>query len=176
MNYKCIKVGVTGHRELLNSNILKKILSTELKKLLKKEDSQYFVISPLADGADRIVAKILINDFNAELIVPLPFEKEEYQKDFSTISQKEFNELINKAIEIYEVTSLNDILRQIGYLKVGQEVVNRCDVLIAIWDGEDVRGVGGTGDIVMYAEQCKKPILYINTESLNIKYMNFQGV
>jgi len=41
--------------------------------------------------------------------------------------------------------------------------VDRCDALIALWDGEDPRGQGGTAEIVAYAQENGVPIAWINT-------------
>ena len=41
--------------------------------------------------------------------------------------------------------------REKAYERVGRYVVDRCDVLIALWDGERSRGHGGTAEIVDYA-------------------------
>ncbi len=34
----------------------------------------------------------------------------------------------------------------------GLVVVERCDLLLAIWDGHPAHGLGGTADIVAYAD------------------------
>ena len=122
----------------------------------------------MADGADRVVAKHILEEYNAKLIVPLPFEEYEYQKDFSKDSKKEFEKLIAKADRVDTISDIDKISKDKAYLKAGEYVVDNCDILIAIWDGEDARGVGGTADIVEYAKQCKKAILYINTKSKEI--------
>jgi hypothetical protein len=49
-------------------------------------------------------------------------------------------------------------------------------VLIALWDGKKANGVGGTGDVVAYAKEQRKPILHINPEDLHIEKINFESV
>ncbi len=167
-----LKVGVTGHRKLKNEKDIEKLLKDELVKL----DINYEfieVISPLADGADRLVAKFLTDEYDSKLIVPLPFEKDEYKKDFSEESQNEFDEYLEKASSIYMVDSLDNNNRETCYLHVGQEVVDKCDVLIALWDGKPAKGEGGTGDIVAYAKKKDVKIIHIDTNTLNTDYINF---
>ena len=43
-------------------------------------------------------------------------------------------------------------------------MVDRCDALIALWDGEDPRGQGGTAEIVAYAQENGVPIAWVNTQ------------
>ena len=61
------------------------------------------VISPLAEGADRLVAKEAIA-LGFELQCPLPFTREEYQRDFeSAQSRQEFCALIALATAVLEL-------------------------------------------------------------------------
>ena len=168
-----VKLGVTGHRKTLQKDKLIKNVQNEVTNL---SNSFLFksIISPLADGADRIVTKILIDDFDSVLIVPLPFEKDEYKKDFSEDSKKEFDSNLEQAYSCYEVDSLEKNSREGCYFNVGKEVVDQCDILIALWDGKLAKGVGGTGDIVKYAIEIGKAILHINTDTYEVKKINFK--
>src|ERR1035437_5832298 len=68
-------------------------------------NSPLCLFSSLAEGADRFVASIFLDlkennkDLRDkfELIVPMPFEPEEYKKDFNKGSVKEFDDLLKKA-------------------------------------------------------------------------------
>src|SRR5437763_792596 len=51
-----------------------------------------------------------------------------------------------------------------AYEQAGQYVVERCDVLIALWDGQPPRGKGGTAEIVEWARERRVPLLWIHTE------------
>ncbi|GLF95217.1 hypothetical protein SYYSPA8_12990 [Streptomyces yaizuensis] len=43
--------------------------------------------------------------------------------------------------------------------QAGSELlVDRCDLLIAIWDGSPARGYGGTADVVHYARRSSTPV------------------
>jgi hypothetical protein len=42
--------------------------------------------------------------------------------------------------------------------------VDRCDALIALWDGKKSRGRGGTAEIVGYAQEHGVPIAWVHTE------------
>ena len=42
--------------------------------------------------------------------------------------------------------------------------MDRCDALIAVWDGERARGQGGTEEIVAYAQEQGVPIAWVHTK------------
>ena len=49
-----------------------------------------------------------------------------------------------------------------GFLEAGKYVVDACDLLFAVWDGETAEGRGGTGDVVAYAQRKRRPIIHMN--------------
>jgi hypothetical protein len=55
--------------------------------------------------------------------------------------------------------------RDDAFLACGARTVDECDVLVAVWDGKDAGGRGGTGDIVAYARSQEKPIVWIHAVS-----------
>ncbi len=66
-------------------------------------------------------------------------------------------------VKDYSLDMLADARRN-AYEDVGKFVVDRCDVLIAIWDGEPSKGQGkcGTADMVQYAKEVNCPHYIIN--------------
>jgi len=52
--------------------------------------------------------------------------------------------------------------REGAYQAAGERVVEMCDVLIALWDGQKGRGKGGTGEIVAYARKKSLPLVWIH--------------
>ena len=91
-----LTVGVTGHRDLVEEEIpaLKEIVRDfflQLRSDFPELDLQ--LITPLAEGADRLVTDVAL-ELGIELIVPLPMEQAEYEKDFSS----------NEAIETFRAT------------------------------------------------------------------------
>ncbi len=133
-------------------------------------------MSPLAEGADTLVAKeVFAYDNDSMLKVVLPLNKSDYLEDFkSGESKEEFRQLLSQARysltlrerdlkDDYPLAMLGDARRN-AYEDVGKFVVERCDILIAIWDGEPSRSRAecGTADIVHYAEEVNCPHYIIN--------------
>ncbi|WP_348263918.1 hypothetical protein P8935_05115 [Telmatobacter sp. DSM 110680] len=138
------------------------------------------VLSPLAEGADRVVVKAVLAEPDARLDVVLPMTLEDYLEDFATEeSRSEFEEFLRKCRNPVSLRSrrIRDDRHDLGdqaevrrdaYSKVGEFVVDHCDVLIAIWDGEASRGRGGTAETVQYALEQKRPVIRVWGESYEL--------
>jgi len=196
-----IRIGVTGHRVLDNETELKKqlneVLKTEIIKLFDNDSLTllnknlitpvtYSIVTPLAEGADRLVAETVLEyDTMSCIEVVLPLTLSDYKKTFNNPEDSEFFELYNKARYVKQLRSHNlesdprisqnatetniehkiEIARQVAFEKAGRYIVNHCDVLIAIWDGEKSQGIGGTNDIIEYAVSKNRPVIIISTNS-----------
>lgn len=66
--------------------------------------------------------------------------------------------------------------RDEAFLTGGFEIVNRCDVLLVVWDGQLARGKGGTADVVAYARAMGRPIVIVNPESKAVRRENFESI
>ncbi len=126
---------------------------------------QWTVISPLALGADRIVAKVALDHLEARLEVPMPFAEAEYRKDFAEGDDiQEFETLLARASERFPPQDKPALgaERPDAYREVGHRVVNGCELLLAIWDGQATRGRGGTRETIEYALQQGRLVLWID--------------
>ena len=159
-----VTVGVSGHRDLIDVNVLSRAVDQALEKILAAYHAESMrVVSPLAEGADRLVAQRAMDGYGAQLIVPIPFERSMYMRDFeSRASKKEFRDLIGLAEEVIELPEQES--REASYYAVGLCVLDHCDVLITIWDGKPARGGGGTAQIVEEARRQGKPVAWIQVD------------
>jgi hypothetical protein len=163
------RIGVTGHRELDDPDALRAAVRKALRGLIEllpvapNAGLTPVVVSALAEGADRLVAEEILADPDARLEVPLPLSPADYEEDFKTeASKEEFRRLLARASAILPPPMTRS--RNEAYEQAGWYVVDRCDALIALWDGEDPRGQGGTAEIVAYAQDNGVPIAWINTQ------------
>ena len=119
----------------------------------------------LADAADqKMVLETVLADLDARLEVALPMDAEEYAKDFKTEdSKQEFRCLLAQArpSDIWQAPDWLE--REEAYERAGRYVVDRCDAIIAVWNGEKSRGRGGTAEIVGYAQEKRVPIAWVHT-------------
>jgi len=156
-----VKIGVTGHRDLDNVEQIASSVDEVLRKIKNVfPEESLTIISPLADGADRIVAWRAMENNKLRLVVPLPLEISEYMLDFDSMHSKaEFVTLLEQAAQVIELPAQET--REASYFAAGLYVLDYCDVLIAIWDGEPAQGPAGTGQIVAEARQRSKPLAWV---------------
>jgi hypothetical protein len=125
------------------------------------------VWSSLAEGADRLVARALL-ERGARLVAVLPFEPADYRGDFSTsASTSDFDELLALASQV-RVTTTTDASREAAYEAAGRAILHACDVLIAVWDGLPARGRGGTAQIVEEARERGTDVVVVPVTRDNV--------
>jgi hypothetical protein len=171
-----VRMAVTGHRRIDDRDeVAKAVLDAfgQIQQMLpptKATPVAFTVVSSLAEGADRLVAREAFGalaDQGVELEAALPMPASEYLSDFpSEESRAEFEQLMSLAAEHRQLTDLDPhqgVERDTAYERAGRYVVDRSDVLIALWDGKPARGKGGTAEIVAYAQQHDVPVLRVTT-------------
>ena len=155
-------IGVTGHRDLAPQDIPR--IRESLAALFVGLRRQYphtplRLLSPLAEGADRLVAKVAL-EHGAELVVPLPMDEAEYRKDFPDTGS-EFDGFKAQASIVYTLPRPADAVRgdadlsgpprDACYENVGLHIVKHSQLIVALWDGTPAADRGGTAHIVEYA-------------------------
>lgn len=180
-----LRIGVTGHRKFENERIVRDSVKSVLRRLdhiledtLNNTPYTCIVISPLAEGADRLVAKEVLDWNTSEerpvLEAVLPLQEEYYLNDFAAQgSKEEFRELLAKAKSVHILEKAAS--RKAAYENVGHYVVDNCDFLIAIWDGKAAAGKGGTAEIVEYARNIGKHVFWINSNDGKIEEEKNEG-
>lgn len=155
--------GVTGHRDLREQDIAG--LEAKVREVLLEFRGRYpstpfLLLSPLAEGADRLVARVALEPrIGARLVAPLPMPQALYETDFTAPgSLAEFHELLSKASHSFELGCFADVFtvrhpgpaRDKQYEEVGKYIALESQVLIALWDGTQSAKVGGTAAIVKF--------------------------
>jgi hypothetical protein len=142
--------------------VVRDVLAT-IRSLVGQHDD-VVVVSPLAEGADRLVAATAL-DFGLRLECVLPLTADEYEQDFaSRESVERFRQLLERAASVRVVPDRRQEDRPVAYADAGQTVVERSDVLIAIWDGRPSRGRGGTAEIVDAASAVGRAVVWVHAE------------
>jgi len=155
-------IGVTGHRDLRTEDIpkLESTLRDEFLRLRKRYPSTPFVLlSALADGADRLAARIAM-EAGMRLVVVLPMPVSLYETDFDAASREEFRSLLTSAEHSFELPIVEGIAmeevvehgpaRERQYAQAGAYLATHSAVLFALWDGVILHKVGGTSQIVRF--------------------------
>lgn len=176
-----LRVGITGNRDLASADsarleaavasVLDDIAAavhasasdSSIGKLYTDAQATLTLISPLAEGADRLAARLAV-ERKWRLAAPLPFLRAEYERDFpGTVN--EFRRLLEVAIADGQAIELAATRQreQEAYHEVGRFVLHHSDILIAIWDGGPPARVGGTAQIASEARSLGIPIIWIDS-------------
>lgn len=130
-------------------------------------DAELEVWSSLAEGADRVIARQLL-ERGAALIAVLPLEPDDYRRDFTaTESLAEFDHLLARAHQVH-IVDPGEPTREAAYEAAGLAVVDAVDVLIALWDGGGSRGRGGTAEIVDEARRRGREVVVVPVTRDNV--------
>ncbi len=175
-----IYIGITGNRDISNkqSTFIKKNIEHFLKKSSENKNlEEIIILTPLADGVDRIIADVVLDSFSdMKILVPLPFSEEIYKNSFgkglkiNNISQaesiREYEDLLekikkhNKCDDIYinlEFDKENYLnqnideqrkIRNEQYALLGEYLIEKSDILIAVYDKNREIKKGSTLEIV----------------------------
>ena len=182
------RVAVTGHRSIPDELAVERAIEGALDRITNTLDKvdvdatpiAWTIVSPLARGADQLAAKTLLERVDARLEVVTPFPLAEYRKDFSSDGElAQFEGLLARAAAVNELACTVQFgelacdhdngeglkaLRDAAYLRAGERVVEASEVLLAIWNGRQAAGAGGTAEIVEYALERDRVVLWINAE------------
>ena len=177
---KTIYIGITGNRDISNeqSIFIKKSIDDFLKKSLEnKSFEEIIILTPLADGVDRIIADVVLDNFSdMRILIPLPFSENLYKNTFgkglktNNISQensiKEYEDILqkikkhNKCDDIYinlkfdkenylnQNTDEQRKIRNEQYTLLGEYLIEKSDILIAVYDKNREIKKGSTLEIV----------------------------
>ena len=171
----CVFVGVSGHRPPRlgpDPAAIERALEKTFAAIRDAwPDHRMVLLSPLAEGADRLAARVALDGLDAELHVPLPLPYELYVGSFGVSpdfdrgdSSAEFRELVGRATRYFEMplrfgsfAELADpqaeALRARQYALCGGWLVSRAHEFVAVWDGDERSGEGGTSEVLRWRRQ-----------------------
>jgi hypothetical protein len=148
-----VRVGFTGHQDLPKAAVhnIKRRIQAELAGLAKS--NELTGITSLAEGADQLFASAILSlRGRLEVIVP----SLDYGSTFKGNVLKNYKRLLSAASTIRQLSS--SASTEEAFYRVGMLVVDECEMLMAVWDGKPSKGLGGTGDVVAYAQSRGIPI------------------
>lgn len=142
------RIGCTGHQRL-SSTTRRDVAAAIADVLATEADDDLTGLTSLAEGADQLFALVVLAaGGRLHAIIP----SQNYGQSFAASSARE------TYMALLGLASGNTTLpfpapTEDAYLAAGHEVASGCEILIAVWDGQDAAGKGGTGDIVAYARE-----------------------
>ncbi|MBC9031030.1 hypothetical protein IAG41_01360 [Sphingomonas sp. JC676] len=169
---RTLRIGVTGHRPArLGSSDLDK-LHVEVSRILAEICSlvslhgptEIRLVSPLAEGADSIVADAALERGWA-LDAVLPFFRDDYAQDFAPGQARDAHlRRLAQAAAVFELPGerSGEGGEAAAYERAGRITLAQSDLLLAIWDSEPMRGRGGAAQIVAEAVLQGIPVIHVD--------------
>ncbi|GGY64387.1 hypothetical protein AB0M94_31735 [Streptomyces xanthochromogenes] len=149
-------VAVTGHMDLTAATA--KRVEIALRRFLAElygKGGELVGVSCLASGADTLFAEAVV-DTGGTLVAVLP--SRDYRAAHVTADHAPaFDRLVDAASEVV-VMPFDGAERQ-AYEAANTELIERADMLVAVWDGTPPSGQGGgTADTVQEARRAGVPV------------------
>lgn len=148
-------VGVSGHQRIPMPAL--QHINNKMSDALDEIGEPFVGYSSLADGADQLFARAVL-DHGGRLFVVVPSSNYEVSFADSRIL-KNYQGLLAQAEGVETLPYAEP--SEDAYLAAGHWIVDRSDVILAVWDGQPARGTGGTADIVEYARRLGKRVVVI---------------
>ncbi|MEU3018251.1 MULTISPECIES: hypothetical protein [unclassified Nocardiopsis] len=146
-----IRIGITGHRNLTPD--VSGAVADLVKAHLEPYGCEMVGLSCLADGADVVFAEAVVaTGAPLEAIIPATGYREALPNEHHPV----YDRLLGQAVLVHALP--HDESDPSAHMAAGRLLVERCDQLVAVWDGEPARGPGGTADVVAYAHQVHRPV------------------
>ena len=159
-----VVIGVTRHRFLAEVEKLADGVDQALERIIAAvpgPNRSLTLLSALAEGADLLVAQRVLLRSRARLIVPLPLPLEDYRQDFSSENNwQEFRCTLAAAQKVVIFPEAG--VRPQVYQAAEKYILENCDVLIALWDGQPALEPGGTGEVGLRARARGMPIAWVH--------------
>jgi hypothetical protein len=114
-------------------------------------------VTCLARGADQVFAHVVL-ELGGEVEVVLPAA--DYRDAIvKPANRAEFDDLVARAASVTTMpfSTSNDA----AYLAASREVIDRCELLLAVWDGAAAAGASGTADAVALAVESGTPVTVV---------------
>jgi hypothetical protein len=148
------RVAISGHRGLLapTADLIGKAIRSELAE----QERDVTGISCLADGADQIFARSVI-DIGGKLEAIIPAA--EYRAGLPEDARPEYDALLAQAASIRCLPFTKSTSQ--SHMEASKIMIDEADELYAVWDGQPARGYGGTADVVAYARERGTPVRVI---------------
>jgi hypothetical protein len=157
-----LAIGICGHRVLAEPEKVVAGIEQALNRIEAVFPGRPLrILSALAEGADRLALGPALDRPGSKLVAVLPLEKYDYLSDFALSESKdEFLRLLSGADDVVELPSCDD--RDQAFTTSGDYICEHSDVLIAVWDGREGQGQGGTATVVARARARMLPIARVH--------------
>lgn len=156
-----MQVGITGHqaRDGIDWLWVRNTIRVELSKIGGIEKA----LSSLAAGSDQVFTEVALS-LGIPVLAVIPLAG--YERHFKGNNLAKYRQLLRQC-EVMHLDWRGADER--AFLEAGKIIVELSDMMFAVWDGKLAEGQGGTGDVVILAQNKAKMVLHINPISRSIE-------
>lgn len=153
-------IGVSGHRNLhpASEGSIKRQIGDFLRDLKRHiPETPIHITVGMAQGADLLAAQAALEEgLHVQALLPMPLE--EYLKDFDEASSATLLALLRDPRVACEVLTSEPSLpvstpsgadRDALYKQLTEALIDKCSLLLALWNGETSHLAGGTADTLL---------------------------
>jgi hypothetical protein len=147
------RIGVTGHVILADGTA--ELVSASLAQQLRPyAGAELRGITCLANGADQLFAQVILAlQGTYEVVIPaIDYRQCAVERD----NRSAFDELLKRASKVDYMPY--DRSGPEAYMAASEELLNRCELLLAVWDGHPSTGLGDTAAVVRSARKRGLPV------------------
>jgi hypothetical protein len=158
-------IGVVGHHLLADTARLVAGVDEALDRIGARYAGQPLVLmSSLAEGMDRLVVRRALNRLRFDtFVVPMPFVRREFEAEFHPPgSLEEFRSLLARAHYVLQLPPPHGTPRAKAYAMARRFILDRAQVLLAVWDGTTGDCEDSTGELVALARNSRIPIAWVH--------------
>ena len=149
-----MRIAVSGHRGLPAATV--RLVDEAIREWLSSADGDLTGLSCLADGADQIFARAVLDAGGLlEVIVPAAG----YRDGLPSDARVGYDALLQAASAIDRLAFTESTPE--AHMAASELMTSRAYHLLAVRDGQPARGFGGTADVVAAARKQPVPITVI---------------
>lgn len=146
-------IAVTGHVDV-SDDVARWVVKALTQRLEHVLGQQLRGITCLAKGTDQLFAQVVLS-LHGTLDVVLPAQ--DYARVVTEAGAGDsFHALLSRASSVR--TMPFETSGRTAYLAASEAMLDRCDVLLAVWNGRPSRAVGDTADVVAKARERQVPV------------------
>jgi hypothetical protein len=147
-------IGITGHQK--RRGIDWPWVASTLRAEIQALGAVDRALSSMAAGADQVFATVAL-DLGIPVTAVLPTER--YERFLRGRDLARYQALIPRC----DVRTMEGASRpNDAFMAAGRYIVDHCNVLFAVWDGEPAGAMGGTGDAVAYAREAGRRVIHLD--------------
>ena len=148
------RIAISGHRDLPQDT--SDLVEAAIRAALAADATTVTGLSCLADGADQIFASVVLETGGQiEAIVP----SRGYREGLPRQAHVGYDRLLERATVVHRLPYAASTSE--AHMAASKFMIAMAGELWAVWDGQPARGLGGTADVVAYANQRDLPVKVI---------------